>query len=391
MIGGGESMYLELTDEQRAVREMARKFAEEYIVPVARDNDVHERFPGDIIAKMGELGLLGGPVPLEYGGAGLDHISHALVTEEIGKACSSVRTTISVQISLVELSLARWGTEEQKHRYLPDMCTGKLIGCFGLTEPNAGSDPASMETTAVADGDHWVLNGRKIWISNGGVAGLAIVFAQTDKNRGQRGIGAFLVERGTPGFSSRDMHGKLGLRASNTGELILDDCRIPKDHVLGHVDDGFKVAMSALDNGRYSVAAGCVGICQGCVDASVRYAKERKQFDRPIGSFQLVQDLIARMIVDTEAARLLVFRAGHLKNQGVRCTREVSIAKYFSSEAAVRCALDAIQVHGSYGYSNEYPVERYLRDAKVATIYEGTSQIQKLLIASHDLGIRAFV
>jgi butyryl-CoA dehydrogenase len=313
------------------------------------------------------------------------------VTEEIGKACSSVRTTISVQISLVELSLARWGTEEQKHRYLPDMCTGKLIGCFGLTEPNAGSDPASMETTAVADGDHWVLNGRKIWISNGGVAGLAIVFAQTDKNRGQRGIGAFLVERGTPGFSSRDMHGKLGLRASNTGELILDDCRIPKDHVLGHVDDGFKVAMSALDNGRYSVAAGCVGICQGCVDASVRYAKERKQFDRPIGSFQLVQDLIARMIVDTEAARLLVFRAGHLKNQGVRCTREVSIAKYFSSEAAVRCALDAIQVHGSYGYSNEYPVERYLRDAKVATIYEGTSQIQKLLIASHDLGIRAFV
>jgi butyryl-CoA dehydrogenase len=384
-------MDLELTDEQRAVREMARKFADEYIVPVARDNDVHERFPGDIIAKMGELGLLGGPVPVEYGGAGLDYISQALVTEEIGKACSSVRTTISVQISLVELSLARWGTEEQKRRYLPSLGSGKLIGCFGLTEPNAGSDPSAMETTAVADGDHWVLNGRKIWISNGGVAGLAMVFAQTDKSRGHRGIGAFLVERGTPGFSSRDMHGKLGLRASNTAELLLDDCRIPKDHVLGHVGDGFKVAMSALDNGRYSVAAGCVGICQGCVDASVRYAKERRQFDRPIGSFQLVQDLIARMIVDTEAARLLVFRAGHLKNQGVRCTREVSIAKYFASEAAVRCALDAIQVHGSYGYSNEYPVERYLRDAKVATIYEGTSQIQKLLIASHDLGIRAFV
>jgi butyryl-CoA dehydrogenase len=384
-------MDLELTDEQRAVREMARKFADEYIVPVARDNDVHERFPGDIIAKMGELGLLGGPVPVEYGGAGLDYISQALVTEEIGKACSSVRTTISVQISLVELSLARWGTEEQKRRYLPSLGSGKLIGCFGLTEPNAGSDPSAMETTAVADGDHWVLNGRKIWISNGGVAGLAMVFAQTDKSRGHRGIGAFLVERGTPGFSSRDMHGKLGLRASNTAELLLDDCRIPKDHVLGHAGDGFKVAMSALDNGRYSVAAGCVGICQGCVDASVRYAKERRQFDRPIGSFQLVQDLIARMIVDTEAARLLVFRAGHLKNQGVRCTREVSIAKYFASEAAVRCALDAIQVHGSYGYSNEYPVERYLRDAKVATIYEGTSQIQKLLIASHDLGIRAFV
>jgi butyryl-CoA dehydrogenase len=384
-------MYLELTDEQRAVREMARKFAEEYIVPVARENDVNERFPADIIEKMGELGLLGGPVPVEYGGAGLDHISHALVTEEIGKACSSVRTTISVQISLVELSLARWGTEAQKRRYLPAMCSGKLIGCFGLTEPNAGSDPSGMETTAVVDGDQWLLNGRKVWISNGGVAALAIVFAQTDKSKGHRGIGAFLVERDTPGFSSRDMHGKLGLRSSNTGELILEDCRIPKDQMLGKVGDGFKVAMSALDNGRYSVAAGCVGICQGCVDASVRYAKDRKQFGRAIGSFQLVQDLIARMIVDTEAARLLVFRAGHLKNQGVRCTREVSIAKYFASEAAVRCALDAIQVHGSYGYSNEYPVERYLRDAKVATIYEGTSQIQKLLIASQELGIRAFV
>lgn len=384
-------MHLELTDEQRAVREMARKFAEEYIIPVARDNDVNERFPGDIIEKMGELGLLGGPVAVEYGGAGLDNISHALITEEIGKACSSVRTTISVQISLVELSLARWGTEEQKRRYLPAMCSGKLIGCFGLTEPNAGSDPSGMETTAVADGDHWVLNGHKIWISNGGVASLAVVFAQTDRSRGHRGIGAFLVERGTAGFSTRDMHGKLGLRSSNTGELILEDCRIPKDQMLGKVGEGFRVAMSALDNGRYSVAAGCVGICQGCVDASVRYAKERKQFGRAIGSFQLVQDLIARMIVDTEAARLLVFRAGHLKNQGVRCTREISIAKYFASEAAVRCALDAIQVHGSYGYSNEYPVERYLRDAKVATIYEGTSQIQKLLIASQDLGIRAFV
>jgi butyryl-CoA dehydrogenase len=384
-------MYLDLTDEQRAVREMARKFADEYIIPVARDNDINERFPGDIIERMGDLGLLGGPIPVEYGGAGLDYISHALVTEEVGKACSSVRTTISVQISLVELSLASWGTEEQKRRYLPAMCSGKLIGCFGLTEPNAGSDPSGMETSAVADGDHWVLNGHKIWISNGGVAGLAIVFAQTDKSKGNRGIGAFLVDRGTPGFSTRDMHGKLGLRASNTGELILEDCRIPKGQLLGKVGEGFKVAMSALDNGRYSVAAGCVGICQGCVDASVRYAKERKQFGRAIGSFQLVQDLIARMIVDTEAARLLVFRAGHLKNQGRRCTREISIAKYFASEAAVRCALDAIQVHGSYGYSNDYPVERYLRDAKVATIYEGTSQIQKLLIASHDLGIRAFV
>src|SRR5262245_19684368 len=242
-------MDLDLTDEQRAVREMARKFADEYIVPVATDNDVNERFPGDIIDKMGALGLLGGPVPVEYGGDGIAYISHALVREEIGKACSSVRTTISVQISLVELSLANWGTEAQKHRYLPDLCSGKLIGCFGLTEPNAGSDPSSMETTAVADGDHWVLNGHKVWISNGGVAGLRIVCAQTDSRKGHRGIGAFLIDRGTPGFSTRDMHGKLGLRASNTGELMLEDCRIPKDQVLGKVGEGFKVAMSALDNG----------------------------------------------------------------------------------------------------------------------------------------------
>lgn len=383
-------MNFDFTEEQQAIRDMTRKFAEEEIAPVARENDIQERFPRDIIHKMGKLGLLGGPVPPEYGGAGMDYISYGLVAEEVGRACSSVRSTISVQISLVELTIYRWGTEEQKRHYLPRLCSGEMIGCFGLTEPNSGSDAASLQTSAIRDGDHWILNGSKMWISNGGVADVAIIFAQTDKSKGPKGLAAFLVETKTPGFSSKDIHGKLGLRSSNTAQLFLDDVRVPHDHLLGAVGDGFKVAMSALDNGRYSLAAGCVGICQACVDASVRYAKERYQFGKPIGSFQLVQDLIARMIVDTEAARFLVLRAGHLKNKGIRNTLETSIAKYFATEAAVRIANDAIQVHGGYGYSNEFPVERYLRDARVGTLYEGTSQIQKLIIASQVLGIRAF-
>ncbi len=383
-------MNFDFTEEQLAIRDMTRKFAEEEIAPVARENDIQERFPRDIIHKMGKLGLLGGPVPPEYGGAGMDYISYGLVAEEVGRACSSVRSTISVQISLVELTIYRWGTEEQKRHYLPRLCSGEMIGCFGLTEPNSGSDAASLQTSAIRDGDHWILNGSKMWISNGGVADVAIIFAQTDKSKGPKGLAAFLVETKTPGFSSKDIHGKLGLRSSNTAQLFLDDVRVPHDHLLGAVGDGFKVAMSALDNGRYSLAAGCVGICQACVDASVRYAKERYQFGKPIGSFQLVQDLIARMIVDTEAARFLVLRAGHLKNKGIRNTLETSIAKYFATEAAVRIANDAIQVHGGYGYSNEFPVERYLRDARVGTLYEGTSQIQKLIIASQVLGIRAF-
>ena len=379
-----------LTEEQQAIREMARKFADEEIAPVARENDIHERFPGDIIQKLGELGLLGGPLPPEYGGAGLDYISYALIIEEIGRACSSVRTTMSAHISLVALTINRWGTEEQKERYLPRLCRGEILGCFGLTEPNSGSDAASLQTSAVQDGDHWVLNGSKMWISNGGVAGVAIIFAQTDKSKGYKGLAAFLVDTNTPGFSAQTIHGKMGLRASNTAQLFLDDVRIPRENLLGKVGEGFKVAMSALDNGRYSLAAGCVGICQACIDACVRYAKERHQFGKPIGSFQLVQDLIARMIVDTEAARFLVWRAGYLKNQGIRNTLETSIAKYFATEAAVRIANDAIQVHGGYGYSNEFPVERYFRDARVGTLYEGTSQIQKLIIGYHALGLRAF-
>ncbi len=383
-------MNFDLTDEQRLVRETVRRFAEEEIAPVAAEHDREERFPRGLLDKMALLGFLGGPIPKEYGGAGLDYISHAIVTEEVGRADSSLRTTLSVQVSLVALSLFNWGTDGQKRRYLPELCAGRLLGCFGLTEPNAGSDPAGMETTAVKHRDQWVMNGTKTWISNATVADLALVFAQTDKAKAHEGIAAFLIEKGTPGFSTRKVTGKLGLRASDTGELIFENCAVSDEAMLGPVGQGFKVAMSALDNGRYSVAAGCVGILQGCVDACTSYAKQRKQFGRPIAGFQLVQDMIARMVVDLEAARLLVYQAGHLKNQSRPNTVETSIAKYFASEAAVRAATDAVQIYGGYGYSEETPVARYYRDAKVATIYEGTSQIQKLIIGAHVLGVKAF-
>ena len=383
-------MEFELNEGQKMVRETAKRFADEEIIPYARENDVMERFPMEILRKMAPIGFLGGPIPEEYGGAGLDFISDAIVFEEIGRGCSSVRTIVSVQVSLVELSILHWGTEEQKRRFLPLLCRGELLGAFAITEPEAGSDAASIKTSAARKGDGWVLNGSKTWISTGDVADIVVIFAQTDPSQGHKGIAAFLLEKGTPGFTTREITGKLGLRSADTAQLFFEGCYIPDSALLGNVGEGFKIAMSSLDNGRYGVAAGCVGIIQGCIDACVKYSRERHQFGRPIASFQLVQDMIARMVVDRDAARLLVYRAGDLKNRGIRNTLETSIAKYFASEAAVRAATDAIQVHGAYGYSNEYPVERYLRDSKVATIYEGTSQIQKLIIGEHVLGIKAF-
>ena len=383
-------MNFDLTEEQKMVKDMAKKFAEAEIIPSARENDIKEHFPMEILKKMAPLGFLGGPIPEKYGGAGLDFISDAIIFEEIGRADSSLRTTLSVQVSLVGLTLLLWGSEEQKQKYLPKLCKGEFIGCFALTEPGAGSDAASLSTSAVLKSTDWVLNGTKTWISNGGIADISIVFAVTDKTTEHHGITAFIVEKGSPGFSTKDIKGKLGLKASNTSELIFEDCRIPKNALLGRIGEGFKIAMSALDNGRYGVASGCVGIIQGCIDACTKYTKERHQFEKPISSFQLIQDKIARMVVDCDAARLLVYRAGYLKNKGVTNTVETSIAKYFASEAANRAASDAVQIFGGYGYSNEYPVERYFRDAKVATIYEGTSEIQKLIIASHVLGVKAF-
>lgn len=382
-------MDFELNETQRLIKDTAAEFAQRRIVPVARENDEKERYPADIVAEMGALGMFGGPIPEEYGGAGLDYISYAIMNEEISKACSSVRTVLSVQLSLVATTILKWGSEAQKRKYLPRLCTAEWIGCFGLTEPDVGSDAQHLKTFAEKTSGGWKLNGQKIWISNGGVAQLAIVIAQTDREN-PRKMAAFLVETDLSGFEARTMHGKLGLRSSNTAELFLADVEVPEDALMGEVGDGFKVAMSALDNGRYSVGAGCLGIAQGSLEASVAYAKERHTFGKPIAAHQLVQDMIARMVVDIDASRLLLYRAGELKNAGRPNTRETSIAKYYCTEAALRCANDAIQIHGGMGYSNEYPVERYMRDARVATIYEGTSQIQKLIIAGFETGIRAF-
>ncbi len=383
-------MDFDLNEEQQMIKKMVADFADKEIAPVAAQYDQEEKFPEEIVKKMGALGIFGTVIPEEYGGGGFDYISHALVAEELGRVDSSVRGIYSVQISLVTLSILRWGTEDQKRMYVPRLASGEILGCFGLTEPNSGSDVASMQASAVLDGDSYVLNGNKMWISNG-CADVALIFAKTDKSAGHRGITAFIVDAKTPGFSSRDIHGKLGLRASSTAELILEDVRVPKENVLGNPGDGFKVAMSALDNGRYTVAAGCVGTAQGCYDVAKKYALERVQFGKPIAGHQLIQEHFAEMAIDIDAGRLLVYRAGHLKNKGVRCTREVSMAKLFCSEMVNRVAYRAIQIFGGYGFSNEFPVERFYRDATINTLYEGTSEDQKLIIASSDLGISAFV
>jgi butyryl-CoA dehydrogenase len=382
---------LDLTDEQRLIRETARDFADREIIPRARDNDRAERFDLELVQRIAEMGYLGAPVAEEYGGRGLDYISYGLVVEEIGRGDSSARTVVSVQTSLVAGSIEQWGTEAQKHEILPKLCSGEWLGCFGLTEPGTGSDAASVATRATCKNGGWSISGSKMFISLGNNANVAMIFAQTDPEKKHRGVACFLVPTDRPGFTTQEIHGKLGLRASDTAELALDGVEVSDDEILGAVGDGFKIAMSALDRGRYSVAAGCVGIAQGCVNESVKYAKERRQFDRPIASFQLVQELIAEMVVDTDAARLLVWRAGHLKDRKQPNTLETSIAKYYATEAAVRCANNAIQVHGGYGYIDEYPVERYMRDARVTTLYEGTSQIQKLIIGRHATGINALI
>jgi butyryl-CoA dehydrogenase len=381
----------ELTDEQRLIRETAAEFTDREIVPVARDNDRNERFDTDLVRKLGDMGYLGPIVSEEYGGRGLDYRTYALIVEEIGRGDSSARTVVSVQTSLVCSSIERWGSEEQKHEWLPKLCEGEILGCFGLTEPNTGSDAANLATRAERVNGGWRISGQKQWISMGNYAKLALIFAQTDPEQKHRGIACFLVPTDSDGFTSAEIHGKLGLRASDTAELSLDGVEVGDEALLGEVGDGFKVAMSALDSGRYSVAAGCVGICQGSVNASVSYAKEREQFGRPIASFQLVQEMIADMVVDTDAARGLVWRAGWLKDTGRPNTTETSVAKLYATEAAVRCANMAIQVHGGSGYVDDYPVERYLRDARVTTLYEGTSQIQKLIIGRAATGVNAML
>jgi butyryl-CoA dehydrogenase len=381
----------QLSDEQRLIADSAREFCDREIAPRVRDNDRAGRFDRELASKLGEVGYLGAPVAEEYGGRGLDHIGYGLIVEQVGRADSSARTVVSVQTSLVCGSIEKWGAEEQKREWLPRLCSAEALGCFALTEPDFGSDAASLRTRAKKTDSGWSITGNKMWISMGNVADVALVFAQTDPEKKHKGLACFLVPTATDGYSSQEIHGKLGLRSSDTAEISLDEVEVPEEAMLGEIGDGFKVAMSALDNGRYSVAAGCVGICDGCVDASVTYAQERKQFGVPIGSFQLVQELIAEMVVKRDAARMLVWRAGELKDRGEPNTIETSIAKYYATEAAVECANNAIQVHGGAGYVDDYPVERYLRDARVTTLYEGTSQIHKLIIGRGVTGINAMV
>lgn len=381
-------MDFDFTPEQIAMRKHMREFAEREIAPKAQANDRACKFDWDIAKKIFAEGFLGCPVPEKYGGLGMDYIAYGLMTEEINRVCSSTRTLFSVQTSLVALTIFKWGTEEQKQFYLPKLCNGEFIGCYGLTEPEAGSDAANQQTRAVKDGNDYILSGSKTWISCGTIASHALIFATVDPSLGHKGITCFVVDTKSKGFTAQAMHGKLGLRASDTASLFLDEVRVPAENMLGKVGEGFKIAMSALDNGRFSVAAGAVGLVQGCIDASTKYAMERRTFGKPIGEHQQVQAMIADMVADCEAGRLLYLRAAHLKNKGVRNSRETSIAKLFCGEAANKHAHNAVQIFGGYGFSDEYPVERYFRDAKVLNIYEGTREIQRMIIGQDALGIR---
>ncbi len=379
----------ELTEEQRLIRDTARDFADNEIAPRARENDRNHRFDTELVRKLAGIGFLGSMLSEEYGGRGIDYRTYGLIVEEVGRADSSARTVVSVTTSLVGSAIDRWGTEKQRRKWIPGLCSGEALGCFALTEPDTGSDAANLKTRAEKIEGGWRLSGQKQWISLGSHAAFALTFAQTDPDKGHRGLAAFLVPTDSEGFSSSQIHGKLGLHASDTAELSLDGVEVGEEALLGDVGDGFKVAMTALDSGRFSVAAGAVGVCQGCVNASVAYAKQRRQFGRPIAAFQLVQAMIADMVVDAEAARSLVWKAGWLKDTGQPNTLETSVAKLFATEASIRSANTAIQVHGGSGYVDDYPVERYLRDARVTTLYEGTSEIQKLIIGRAVTGVNA--
>lgn len=380
-------MDFNLNPTQLQIQSRARDFAQGRVAPLARQMDEQGWMPPELIQEMAGLGLLGGPLPAEHGGGGWDAVSLALCYEELGRADSSVRGFMTVHTSLVAQCIQQWGTPEQKGAYLPRLARGELIGCYCLTEPNAGSDAGSLESTAVPEGDAYVLNGEKIWITNGGLAHLAVVFANADPPAGRKGICAFLVPTDTPGFRRVKMEGQeLGHRASDHAHIYFDGLRLPRTALLGAPGEGFRVAMSALDHGRLGVAAGALGVAQACLDASLEFARTRRQFGQRIGNFEMIQSTLADMAAEVEAARLLVYRAAWLKDQGGRATREVSIAKLFATEAAVRAAGEAVLLHGGRGYSNVYPVERYYRDIKGLQIYEGTAHIQRIVIARELLG-----
>jgi alkylation response protein AidB-like acyl-CoA dehydrogenase len=378
-----------LTDEQREVQRTARAFAEREILPRIHEMDATSTYDRTLYEKMGTVGFLGLPIPERYGGSGMDYIAFAQLCEEMERADTAFRVILSVHTGLNSLTLLQWGSEEQKQHYLAPQARGEKLASFGLTEPGVGSDAANLSTTARRDGDRYILNGSKVWISLADTADQFLVFATVDKAAGHKGITAFIVERRFPGFSSDSLHGKLGVRAGNTGILYFSDCEVPVANRVGEEGEGFTIAMSAIDQGRYTVAAGSVGLAVACLDASVKYAHERKTFGEEIGRHQLVKQMLARMEAGIQAGRLLVWKAGWLKNAGERSTRETGLAKWFCTDHAVASAMDAIQIHGAYGYSDEYPVERYLRNSKGSVIYEGTSQIHTLMQADYVLGYRS--
>jgi alkylation response protein AidB-like acyl-CoA dehydrogenase len=387
-----------LSEEHELLRRTVREFAEKEIAPHIRDWDRSGAEHGEgpetrehirpILKRMGELGLLGICVPQKYGGAGMDYLALAVVCEELERVDSFLRVVLSVHTGLNSLSIFQWGSEEQRQRYLAPQARGEQLAGYCLTEPNSGTDAAAMLATARRDGDSYILNGEKIWISLADVADNFLVIAKTDPDKGVRGISAFIVERGWEGVSSYPIHGKLGVRAGNTGGVVFQDVRVPAENRLGEEGEGFKIAMAALDNGRYTVAAGATGLIQASLEASLRYAKERSTFGKPIAEHQLVKRMISHMVRKLDTSRLLVYRAGWMKNQGLRNTRETTLAKWHASVSSFEAADDAIQIHGAYGYSDEYPVERYLRNSRGAIIYEGTRELQELLQADFALGIR---
>ena len=379
---------LSLTDENKLVRSSVRDFTATEIEPYIGEWDSRHEVHREVFERMGELGFLGAPIPEKYGGPGLDYVSLGILCEELERADTAFRVIMSVHVGLNSLTLLQWGTEDQKQRFLVPQAKGEKLATFGLTEPGVGTDAANLATTARRDGDAYVLNGSKMWISLGDIADHFLVFATVDRSQRHKAITAFIVERGMPGFSTATIHGKLGIWAGNTGELYFDNVRVPVENRVGEEGEGFTIAMSAIDQGRYTVATGAVGLAQACLDASVKYAHERRTFGQEIGQHQLVKQMIARMGQGIEAGRLLCQQAAYLKNRGMRNTRETSLAKWFCTDHAVQSALDAIQVHGAYGYSSEYPVERYQRNSKAAVIYEGTSQLHTLIQADYLLGYR---
>jgi butyryl-CoA dehydrogenase len=375
-------MDFDLDEQQQMIRDSAREFAEKEIKPQASQLDQEASFPAAVVRKLGELGFMGMMVPEELGGAGMDGISYVIAVEEISRCDASTGVTMSVNNSLVCQPILDFGTEEQKKRFLPGLAGGTKLGAFSLTEPEAGSDAGAVQTTALLDGDHYVINGTKVFVTNGGRADIVLLFASTDRSLQAKGISAFLVEKGTPGFKVGKKENKMGMRAADTSELIFEDCRVPKENLLAGEGKGFRIGLTALDGGRIGIAAQAVGIGQACLEEAVKYSKQRKQFGRPICEFQAIQWILANMATEIDAARYLTYRAAFIKDKGVRFSKEAAEAKLFASEAAVRAAINAVQVHGGYGYMKEYDVERYFRDSKLTEIYEGTSEVQRLVIAA---------